>query len=232
MSKTIIQVFNEQDFLKIKSLLIDKEYKFYENINSDTSFPTLQSSVIYGELIIEGILDDDILYEFSEKVKVIKHANEKSKSTTKKRIKQYLLFGYLILVTFFFIKYWYINYRNSEAKNYIYEWNFSGNRMYLKSKKTGEIISQYIDKNYNMNFEQVINYSVDGNIIMEYFDNNEDGYYEYSLNSTTESNFLSDFSDRNIDGYFDLLRFITENQDTIFIEFNYNKGYYRLDNWH
>lgn len=229
MTKTTIQFYNEQDFLAVKSKLSEREIPFFEMVYSESSFPVASQFKMYGELIIEGHFQNEILNEFKDRIKVNIQEKNISKANTKKDIFKYSLIGYSILVTLFMIKFWYQNSRNSGDKNYIYEWNYDGTVFSMKDRKNGKDVYRYIDRNYNLNFEEVVSFSKDGNFITNSFDENEDGIFELSIVRTSDFNAIAEYSDQNNIGFHSRIVLILENQDTLVLKDENENGLYEIE---
>jgi len=68
-----------------------------------------------------------------------------------------------------------------ESKNFMFEWNNDQEILFGYWKNNNKLANQFIDKNYDNNYEMITNHDVYGNLNVSSYDTNENGIIEKTI---------------------------------------------------
>jgi len=141
----------------------------------------------------------------------------------KKKRLMYGLVIYSIIATIALIKYWHLNKINNENKNFEISWNSTNDRMLMKDKKTGKLITLSEDINFDYNFELTEIFFNGIGPITSYIDKNDNGYFEKILHYDFNGELVGESRDFEDNGSIDYYYVILESNDTLeFVDKNKN----------
>ena len=113
-----------------------------------------------------------------------------------------------------------------ESKNFMFEWNNDQEILFGYWKNNNKLANQFIDKNYDNNYEMITNHDVYGNLNVSSYDTNENGIIEKTITYNAYGKEIGSCLYKNEDGAFDEFNIILENKNELkFIDIN-NNGHY------
>jgi hypothetical protein len=116
-----------------------------------------------------------------------------------------------------------------ESKNFMFEWNNDQEILFGYWKNNNKLANQFIDKNYDNNYEMITNHDVYGNLNVSSYDTNENGIIEKTITYNAYGKEIGSCLDKNEDGAFDEFNIILENKNELkFIDINNNGQYNKV----
>lgn len=220
MSFITYQIETELEYQRITSALDALNIPFTARKYGDTSFPIFGPLRAFAEISIEtqyrGNLQD-IVAQLPRSEPLVQSPKRRL------NIGRAMWIVYTVVATLLLLKYWHLNGRSYEDKNFSYEWSVDNTHLYMKHKKTGTNAHLYVDENYNYNYEEQYSYAPNGVRTIESHDRNEDGFFEEVHAFNHEGQFTSNSLDVNGDGLFDTINIVLENGDTLrLVDENFN----------
>jgi hypothetical protein len=215
MKNTLIQASTIEILNKIISILGNHNYTFSQNIFKDSTFPTLNRGGSYAEIILEGVLEpehENIISAFAQ-ISVIETKPEEA--IQKIDILKYAIIAYALLMTILAVRFWYLNQKSLNDKNFGYEWNIDGTELTQYSTHSDKFKYKYLDRNGDNNFESILQYNKDQKLIFSSRDFYEDGIYEYKKQLNSNGETVAEFWDDDKDGVFEAIRYFHGNNDTL-----------------
>ena len=135
----------------------------------------------------------------------------------------YGLIIYSIITTVVAIKFWHLYQRNNSEKNFDVSWNITNDRMIMKDKKTGRLVTLSEDVNFDNNFELTEIYFDGVGPIASFKDENDNGYFEKLIYFDFNGELVGESLDFDDNGSIDYYSIITETNDTLeFVDKNKN----------
>ena len=209
MKERIISIDDRIEWLKVKALLEENNIPYREKGVSDSTFPSLTN-----DGLIEIVISEDFSDSFFRLVEKEYPSRTQEVKEKKVNISRILLWVYAIVMTGLFWKYYDLNRKNSDDKNFTYEWSFDNVSLVSKEKRTGKVSAVYIDANFNNNYEKIESYT-HGKLTVESFDRNEDGFIDKEIIWGLNGKLSAIYLDTDYDRIFEESLTILENGDTL-----------------
>ena len=222
MYQRIIEIGNEIESLKVKTLLESNGVPIVLKPIQDSAFPALENKQNLYHLIIPEEYSSTYfrLIENDYPNKLIEINKEEKSSKTKFWL--YLMIGYGVIMSLLFLKYFDINRKNSSDKNFTYRWSYDNTELNLVSKATKRVHTVYVDKNFDLNYEKIVAY-IGGRKVSASIDKDENGIYEEVRFFDLQGNNAGISLDEDQDGLFETSTMILENREKlIFVDKNKN----------
>jgi hypothetical protein len=189
MNPVTYRLESELDFQWVTAFLKESNIPFTSRKYSDSAFPTLETQLGYADITVaaeyEAVLRDRIA-DLERKRHNAAGVVAPQDASKKRKAARLLWILYTIIITVVCLRFWYLDYRNSNFKHYTNEWSMDGSRIHQKSKESGITLSTLKDANYDGNFERVFTYYKNGLRCEDFLDLDEDGtiekVYFYNLN--------------------------------------------------
>lgn len=113
-----------------------------------------------------------------------------------------------------------------DSKNFTFEWNNDQEILFSHWKNNNKFANQFIDKNYDNNYEMITTHDIYGNLNVSSYDLNENGVIEKTITYNAYGKEIGSCLDKNEDGAFDEFTIILENKNQLnFIDLNNNGQY-------
>ena len=137
-----------------------------------------------------------------------------------------------ITTTLFGFLYYQENKENNylmDSRNFKFEWNKDQEVLFSYWKNNNKFANQFIDKNYDNNYEMITTHDIYGNLSVSSYDLNENGVIEKTVNYNSYGKVIGSCLDKNEDGAFDEFNLILENNNELqFIDLNNNGQYNKV----
>jgi hypothetical protein len=116
-----------------------------------------------------------------------------------------------------------------DSKNFTFEWNNNEEILFSYWKNNNKFANQFVDKNYDNNYEVITAHDIYGNIVTSSYDLNENGVIEKCINYNSYGKIIGNCQDKDEDGAFEEFSIILENKNELtFIDLNNNGQYNKI----
>jgi hypothetical protein len=155
---------------------------------------------------------------------------DNQKTGKRQRLWQSILIVYSLVTTILLIKYWDMNRKNSDAKNFKYAWNLSNTDLSMRYKKSQQLIQIFRDANYDLNFEKVETFSKNNSVMTSLSqDFDEDGFFDEITYYGKNGKIAGGAIDLDSDGWIEESIVILENGDTLKLTDKNQDGFFVLE---
>lgn len=137
----------------------------------------------------------------------------------------------LIIVVLGIMHYRLIQMNNAliENKNFNFEWNQNQEVLFSSWKKNNKLANQFIDRNFDNNYEEVNSYDAFGNLYQINTDANENGIFEKWVSFDVYGKKVGNGFDRDEDGAIEEFSLILDNKNEIrFLDIDNNGRFEKL----
>lgn len=232
------QIENEVDAARITSMFDEKEIPYTIKKNSDL-FPYNGERRAFAELLILREFEKQAQAIFDEVMKSRNTAHEEPstfegeieihKTSKKRNLWRPVLILYSITVTVLLIRYWNIDRKNSQSKNFKSTWNLSNTELIVRRKSDQQLIDIYSDANYDLNFEKTETYTKRNTLASRASDFNEDGFVDEVTYFGMNGKVSGSAADYDSDGEVDETIVILETGDTLKLTDKNHDGFFILE---
>ena len=208
--------------------LKETEIEFEIVFNNDSVMPVFNQEAPYAIVKIDNeykkLLEEIYLKvqeELSNKVEI----ENKGK---KYNFKYLALLVYAVIITVTAAKYWAIVNRDDVLSDFKFVWNYNGTKLETIDKRTGRVISETHDVNFNANYEKTYIYSPNLKLRYVLNDLNDNGYLNEIFTYNDNKELTSIEYDFNNDGLFDQIEYYLKNGDTLIVVDKESNGNFEI----
>ncbi|WP_439129919.1 hypothetical protein [Polaribacter sp.] len=143
------------------------------------------------------------------------------------KTKNIVIYILIALITILSYKYYQLLQTNKnllESKNFNFELNQAEDILYSFWKNNNKLSNQYVDKNFDYNYELVYSYDIYGNQLTKSIDDNENGVYEKCITYNAYGKIIGKSFDKNEDGVTETCILILENNNELILTDTNNNG--------
>lgn len=147
------------------------------------------------------------------------------------KIKNSIFYILGLLIAFLSYKYYQLDQTNKnllESKNFKIELNQTEEILYSFWKNNNKLANQYVDKNFDYNYELTYTYDIYGNQLTKSIDTNENGVYEKCITYNAYGKIIGKSFDKNEDGVAEVCILILENNNEIKLTDTNNNGDFEM----
>lgn len=224
-SQTIIRVYREVDFDRIKLRLVSNNIEFSTTSFKSIPIPETEKAQSFGEISINGYLNEEFLLGFEKGIR-LETTQKPLENKLSMIIPSIIGISFLILIALCF-KFWKASTHSlMEDKNYTYSWNILETELITKEKKSNRVSSISSDRNLNMNFEQIR--SFDPNSETLFLDEDENGYFESMTVKNKDKELVCSYTNNTGDDFYDEIDFLLENGEHLLLYDDNGNGKYDM----